>query len=403
VGTATVKFSPTDSQSGVASTKYRIDGGSLLAGTAAVVGSLGTHRIDFSSCDYSGNVEPTQTVTFDVLRRLDDANPQVAYTGTWATSTDSRAYGGSYHVSRTSGSSLVVTFQGPRIDWIAALGPCYGIASASIDGSSPVSVDLYRSTWPEQATAYSFTGLSDAVHTLTISWTGSRNASATDTYIGADSFDVARDLTVDNQAPVTTADAKTSYPGSATITLAAVDGMSGVASTNYSLDSGAWTTGTVVTCSTLGNHTLSYCSIDKAGNRETTKSVSFDVVTRIDSADPAITDIGAWTTTTDAKSWLGSYQVSRVATAEIDYTFFGTGVDWIAPLGPCYGIASVTIDSGSAHLVDLYRTSWPSQAVAFSSAGLSSGSHTIKIMWTGTKNASATDTYVGIDALDIYH
>jgi hypothetical protein len=32
---------------------------------------------------------------------------------------------------------------------------------------------------------------------------------------------------------------------------------------------------------------------------------------------------------------------------------------------------------------------------------LASGTHTVTITWTGTKNPSATNTYVGVDGFDV--
>ena len=56
---------------------------------------------------------------------------------------------------------------------------------------------------------------------------------------------------------------------------------SGVASTWFKLDSGAWTSGTLATVlaptSGSASHTIQWYSIDVAGNTEGTKSVTFDV------------------------------------------------------------------------------------------------------------------------------
>ena len=402
LGTATVHLTASDTQSGVATTRYRLDGGTWTTGASVSVPGLGTHRLDYCSTDYSGNIEVTQTATFDVLARIDDTSGQISYSGYWGTNADSKAYSGGYHTSRVSGSSLSVTFQGPRIDWVAPLGPCYGIAAVSIDGSASVPVDLYRSTWPEQVTVYSFTGLSDTVHTLTIAWTGSRNALATDSYVCADAFDVAETLSIDSQAPVTTSNVIASYPQSATISLTAADAMSGVASTKYRLDGNSWVNGTSIYCSTLGHHTLAYYSTDNAGNKEATKTASFDIVTRLDDTDPAVSFMGSWQLNTDTKAWRGAYRASRIATAEVDVVFTGSRIDWISPMGPCYGIAAVSVDGGEPQMVDLYKASWPTQAVAFTTQNLNLGAHTLRIVRTGTKNASASDTYVAADAFDVF-
>jgi hypothetical protein len=81
-------------------------------------------------------------------------------------------------------------------------------------------------------------------------------------------------------APLTVSDVQATYVASATITLSAVDntGGVGVASTYYVLDGGELATGTVVSTSTVGNHTLTFWSVDLAGNAEAPSSVDFTIV-----------------------------------------------------------------------------------------------------------------------------
>ncbi|MDR3686821.1 MAG: hypothetical protein P4L93_07705, partial [Coriobacteriia bacterium] len=86
---------------------------------------------------------------------------------------------------------------------------------------------------------------------------------------------------VDVTAPVTSSDASSAYVDTATITLTAQDntGGVGVARTNYRLDGGDVASGTVVTTSDVGTHTLEYWSVDAVGNTEATQSVDFTVST----------------------------------------------------------------------------------------------------------------------------
>jgi len=69
VSSATVKLTAIDNAggTGVAHTYYVIDGGVQAEGTTVLVGTVGTHSVEFWSVDVSGNVEtPHTTVTFDV-------------------------------------------------------------------------------------------------------------------------------------------------------------------------------------------------------------------------------------------------------------------------------------------------------------------------------------------------
>lgn len=85
---------------------------------------------------------------------------------------------------------------------------------------------------------------------------------------------------LDSLPPVTTSNAGSVYVGSATITLAPSDPApgSGLAGTRWAIDGGAATSGTVAATSLLGAHTLTWCSVDEAGNRAATNTANFTVV-----------------------------------------------------------------------------------------------------------------------------
>lgn len=86
-------------------------------------------------------------------------------------------------------------------------------------------------------------------------------------------------ISTDVIAPLTLSDAQSSYVGSATITLSAVDdtGGVGVADTYYTLDGSDVATGGVVVTTDPGDHTLTFWSVDRAGNAEGPVTVDFTV------------------------------------------------------------------------------------------------------------------------------
>ncbi len=87
-----------------------------------------------------------------------------------------------------------------------------------------------------------------------------------------------RSVRVDTTEPVTTSNAQATYTGTATVLLTPTDSGAGIAGTRYQLDGGAETSGTVVTCSVYGAHTVRFWSVDHAGNTESVKSAVFSVV-----------------------------------------------------------------------------------------------------------------------------
>jgi len=122
---------------------------------------------------------------------------------------------------------------------------------------------------------------------LTISAAGSHTVSyrAADK---ADNVEAAKSCTVkiDTSAPTTTVTGADSAWHNSPVKLAfsAGDnaGGSGVARTEYKLDAGAWITGSSLTVSAAGSHSVSYRAADKAGNVETAKSATV----RIDTGKP---------------------------------------------------------------------------------------------------------------------
>lgn len=104
------------------------------------------------------------------------------------------------------------------------------------------------------------------------------------------------DTVPDTIAPITSSDATSTYTGTATIQLTAVDnpGGKGVDRTYYILDGGAPAEGVLVTVPAPGfgtaNHTLQFYSVDLAGNTESAKPVlpfEFAVSSGPDATPPA--------------------------------------------------------------------------------------------------------------------
>jgi hypothetical protein len=91
---------------------------------------------------------------------------------------------------------------------------------------------------------------------------------------------------IDRTAPNTDASAVDAWNNvDVTVDLTPHDALSGVASTHYSVDGGPSQSGTHVSISSEGKHTLAYWSVDDAGNTEAHKTVAVD----LDKTSPTIT------------------------------------------------------------------------------------------------------------------
>ncbi|MEV6442638.1 copper-binding protein [Amycolatopsis sp. NPDC051716] len=138
---------------------------------------------------------------------------------------------------------------------------------------------------------------------------------------------VVSDGTGDTTPPAVTAavtgdrDPAGSYLGSATVTLSATDAGSGVASVEYQLDGGTWTTyAAPVVVSAVGAHMLHYRATDVAGNTSAEGMAHFTIVAR--PGDTTAPSVSAAITGTQDSS--GSYL--DVATARITATDADSGV-----------------------------------------------------------------------------
>jgi hypothetical protein len=125
---------------------------------------------------------------------------------------------------------------------------------------------------------------------------------------------------------------------------------------------------------------------------------------RIDdtAATPGYT--GAWIALINPTYYNKTYAYSRWSSHSFTATFEGTKAAWIGPRTTNYGIADVFIDDVKVATVDTYRANLATQGwreVVWQSDTLATGTHTLKIVPTGTKNPAATAANIVIDAIDV--
>jgi predicted CXXCH cytochrome family protein len=233
--------------SGVSITWYSLDGKRWTMGTdifvSAPASGIKAHTLQFYSTDHAMNIETVKSFAFTVAAVSDTTPP-----------TTTSSFNPAANVLFKSSQPVTLT---------------------ASDSGSGVKATYYRidSGAFAQGTAFSVSG--DGLHTF--SYYSVDNANNTE------ATHVSNQFRIDTVAPVTANNAVTgaSYSGARTFTLTAADSGSGVASTWYKLDSGVFTSGTSVTVSAPAtgsiSHTISWYSLDNAGNQETTKSVTFTV------------------------------------------------------------------------------------------------------------------------------
>ncbi|MFJ6194837.1 OmpL47-type beta-barrel domain-containing protein [Micromonospora sp. NPDC092111] len=397
LGSATVALSATDSGSGVAKIEYSLDGGPYgVYSTPVTVNQPGGHTVDYRATDQAGNTSAVKTVSFTVVAPPagDTTAPTVS-----ASVTGQRDADGGYLGSATVTVSAVDSESGvERVEYSLDGGGFVGYAG-------PVSVTVVG----QHTVAYRATDRAG-------------NTSAAQSV----SFTVVTPPGPDTTAPTTSAevtgekDADGAYLGSATVTLAATDGGSGVDRIEYTLDGQPYATYSApVAVNQPGGHTLGYRATDRAGNTSAVKTVSFTVAQPPAGDTTAPTVSASVTGQRDADGgYLGSATVtvsavdSESGVERVEYSLDGGG--YVGYAGP------VSVNAVGQHTVAYRATDRAGNTSAAQSVSFTvvtppapdTTAPTTSAMVHGQKNAdgafvgsatvmvSATDAVSGVDRIE---
>lgn len=128
-----------------------------------------------------------------VVTRYEQTDPRVNLEGSWTTYAGSGcSVSGAF--SDASDAAFEVLFSGTRLDWMTLTGPLYGIAEVSIDGGTPVEVDLYSPAFRGQQLVWTTGTIPEGVHAVRFTRTGRKNAASAGTRISADVLEVTGSL-----------------------------------------------------------------------------------------------------------------------------------------------------------------------------------------------------------------
>ncbi|MFB9326670.1 OmpL47-type beta-barrel domain-containing protein [Paenibacillus aurantiacus] len=228
VQAAAVKLAASDAQSGVAATYYAVNGSEYQEGTSFTVENEGVSTISFYSVDAAGNKEDVQTIKVSVDR-----------------------------------TAPVTTATAPTA-WVQAAA----VELAASDAQSGVAATYYAVNGSEYQEGTSFTVENEGVSTISfysVDAAGNKEEAQT------------IKVSVDRTAPVTTATAPTAWVQAAAVKLAASDAQSGVAATYYAVNGSEYQEGTSFTVENEGVSTISFYSVDAAGNKEDVQTIKVSV------------------------------------------------------------------------------------------------------------------------------
>jgi hypothetical protein len=286
-GPVTVSLVATDSGSGVAGTRYSINGAAATTYTTPfIVAAEGTTTVTYRSIDTSGVAETTKTAEIKILNL-----PEV-------------------------GTDAVSTYPNIAVIKITATDTAGGVASISsrIDAGT-----TQTTTFTPAATASTVVTVTGAgAHTVSYS----ASDTAGNTRSGTATFTI---FLGDGTAPVTTISTISAGWNTTDVSfsLSATDPanygpVSGVKNTFFRLGEGAITTYTVpVTVSTEGTTVVSYRSVDTSNNSEATKTATVLIDKTAPTAPAGLTYSSiaptavslAWGAATDSVSGVVRYEV----------------------------------------------------------------------------------------------
>nr|WP_245695065.1 RICIN domain-containing protein [Streptomyces antibioticus] len=119
----------------------------------------------------------------------------------------------------------------------------------------------------------------------------------------------------------------------------------------------------------------------------------------VDDKAAGVTYSGTWSNWNDTKDLNGSEKYTNTAGNYAEFSFNGTGVRYLGMTQPNMGKVDVYLDGTLAQAgIDAYASTVTKQVPLFEKTDLPAGPHTIKVVCTGTKNASSSNTVCALDA-----
>ena len=125
-------------------------------------------------------------------------------------------------------------------------------------------------------------------------------------------------------------------------------------------------------------------------------------VGRIEQNNPAIIYTGNWYLISNPVMSGGSAVLAMDPNSSATVTFNGTGIVWIGYQDQWSGLAQVYVDGAlKSPPVDTYTASDLSQSHLYSITGLQPGSHTLRIVVTGTRDTVSAGSWIWVDGFNI--
>ena len=190
----------------------------------------------------------------------------------------------------------------------------------------------------------------------------------------------------------------TSFP--ATVTWSGTDASGVAAYAAWLNTNGAWSRLTLatptsrsvaITLTPGSGYRLAVAGLDTKGNWGNARITSTFGVAITQENGAHATYSSGWTRKAWAAASGGYLMSSGTATASATFTLTGSSVGWVAAKGPTKGVAKVYLDGVLYKTVDLYAAAYSGRVIAASYAWSAQGTHTIKVVVSGTAGRPTVD------------
>ncbi|MCX7569465.1 Ig-like domain repeat protein [Tumebacillus sp. DT12] len=316
----TVTLTATDDQSGVDKTYYAVDGGEFVEGTTIAITEPGIHNIIFYSVDKAGNVEAKQTAevkldkqapvtTADAPQGWVNQDVAVTLTATDDLSGVKKTYYSVNGAEFVAGTDISIHESGLHKVTYYSVDNAGNVEEKKtievlIDEQAPVTAADAPQGWQNADVTVTLTATDDLsgvdktfysvdggefVEGTTVSITEPGTHKVTFYSVDkAGNIEAKKtiEVPIDELPPVTTSDIQDIWTNQdVPVTLTATDDLSGVKTTYYSVDGAAEQEGTSFTVTGEGIHTVTFYSVDNAGNIEQANTAEV----KIDKTAPTVT------------------------------------------------------------------------------------------------------------------
>ncbi|MCX6020600.1 MAG: chitobiase/beta-hexosaminidase C-terminal domain-containing protein [Chloroflexi bacterium] len=138
--------------------------------------------------DSAGNISIPAPGTLFNLFAAQESTRGFGFQGGW-TRIASPTFSSGFAMSATkAGIVATLTVAGSKFGWVSARGPTLGIATVSVDGGAPITVDLYSATSLPNSIVYVTPAMTAGTHVIRVSPTGTRNVRSTGNRVDVDAI-----------------------------------------------------------------------------------------------------------------------------------------------------------------------------------------------------------------------